>query len=243
MNETQQLIKMQIEQNAKQEFGIDVVVEYVSDVNERQVEIENQYQEKFNSVYEAGKLTGAFLPSVGQNPYYILVQENRNNMLDVMTAFHEYRHLLDYVDFLHTVFNNDAEKMKYSQLYITFNVYSEFSATQSGVLNYLKIVSIEGITQKELSEIVLQNAKLNYQDLEGIVNRYQLLVHSLQYLGYVIPCSIYLEGINFKQIVDNMELSDELKPVIAHILSFENKYDWYETSDKLMRYFVDGDIA
>ena len=49
MNETQQLIKSLIEQNGKQELGIDVVVEYVFDVNERQLEIENQCQEKFNS--------------------------------------------------------------------------------------------------------------------------------------------------------------------------------------------------
>ncbi len=243
MNETQQLIKTQIEQKVKQELGIDVVVEYVFDVNERRLEIENQYQIKFNSVYETDKLTGTFIPLVGHNPYYILIQKNRNNMLDVMTAFHEYRHLLDYHDFIHTVFGNDAEKMKYSPLYITFNVYSEFSATQSGVLHYLKYVSLEGMTQNELCKILLKEAEVAYQNLEGIVNRYQLLVHSLQYLGYVIPCSIYLEDINFKQIVDNMELSDELKPVIAHILSFENKYDWYETSDKLMRSFVDGGIA
>lgn len=243
MNETQQLIKTQIEQNVKQEFGIDVVVEYVSDVNERSLEIENQYQIKFNSVYETDKLAGAFLPSVGHNPYYILVQESRNDMLDVMTVFHEYRHLLDYLDFIHTVFDNDVEKMKHSQLYVTFNVYSEFSATRSGVLNYLKIVSVEGMNQNELCEILLKEAEVAYQNLEGIVNRYHLLVHSLRYLGYVIPCVIYLENINFKQIVDNMELSDELKPVIAHILSYENKYDWYEISDKLMRNFVDGGIA
>lgn len=88
MNETQQLIKSLIEQTGRQELGIDIIVEYVSDVNERILEIENQCQEKFNSVYETNKLTGTFIPSIDQNPYYILVQKDRNNMLDVMTAFH-----------------------------------------------------------------------------------------------------------------------------------------------------------
>ncbi len=30
---------------------------------------------------------------------------------------HEYRHLLDYITFLQTEFNGDAEKMKHSRLY------------------------------------------------------------------------------------------------------------------------------
>ena len=242
MNETQQLIKSLIEQNGKQELGIDVVVEYVFDVNERQLEIENQCQEKFNSVYETNKLTGTFIPSVGQNPYYILVQKNRNDMLDVMTAFHEYRHLLDYITFLQTEFNGDVEKMKHSQLYITFNIYSEFSATQNGVLQYLKIVNIEGKSQKELCEIILQYAESAYWNLEDIINRYQLLVHSLQYFGNVIACSHFLEDINLTKIIDEMELSNELKPVLAHICMYENNDEWYKILDKKMRTFVDGGV-
>lgn len=243
MNETQQLIKAQIEQKMKQEMGIDVVVEYVPDVYERVLDIENQYQIKFNSVYETDNFTGTFIPSIGQNPYYILVQKNRSDMLYVMTVFHEYRHLLDYIDFLQTVFDNDVKKMKHSKLYITFNVYSEFSATRSGVLNYLRIVSIEDMSKNDLCEIILKKAKSTYWNLEGIQNRYQLLVHSLQYLGNVIACSIYLENVDYKQIIDEMELFDELSPVIAHILMFENQYEWYETLDRLMRNFVDGGIA
>lgn len=243
MNETQQLIKSLIEQKGKQELGIDIVVEYVSNVNERQLEIENQCQEKFNSVYETNKLNGTFIPSVGRNPYYILVQKDRNDMLDVMTAFHEYRHLLDYIIFLQTIFDNDVEKMKHSQLSITFNVYSEFSATLNGVLQYLKIVNIEGMSQKELCEIIMQNAESAYRNLEGIINRYQLLVHSLQYFGNVIACSNFLEDINLEKIIDKMELSNELKPILAHICMFENNDEWYKTLDKRMITFIDGVIA
>lgn len=129
--------------------------------------------------------------------------------------------------------------MKHSPLYITFNVYSEFSATLSGVLHYLKIVNIKGMSQKELCEIILQNAESAYQNLEGIVNRYQLLVHSLQYFGNVVACSNFLEDINLRKIIGKMELSNELKPVLAHILMFENNDEWYITLDKKMRTFVD----
>ena len=240
MNETQQLIKSIIEQKAKQELGMDVVVEYVPDVNERCLEIENQCQEKLGSVYENDKLTGMFIPPINQNPAYILVQRDRENMLDVMTAFHEYRHLIDYFVFLQTMFDNDTEKMRHSHFYITFNVYSEFAATLSGVLHYLKIISIEGMSQKELCKIILQNSKRAYQNLEGIVNRYQLLVHSLQYFGNVIACSNFLEDMNLESIIDEMELSHELKPVLAYILTFENNYEWYKTLDTTMRTFVDG---
>lgn len=237
MNETQQLIKSLIEQKGK-ELGIDVVVEYVSDVNKRISEIENQYQEKFNSVYETNKIAGTFIPSIGKNPHYILVQKNENSMRDIMTAFHEYRHLTEHIVFLQTVFNNDIKKMKHSPLYITFNVYSEYSATLNGVLQYLKIVSREGMSQKALSEEILQDAESTYRNLEGIVNRYQLLVHSLQYFGAVRACGIFLEDINFEKIIGQMELSNELKPVLAHIIMFENNYEWYETLDKRMRTFV-----
>ncbi len=243
MNETQQLIKSLIEQKGKQELGIDVVVEYVSDVNERLLEIEDQCQEKFNFVYETNKLTGIFIPSVGQKPYYILVQKDRNDMLDIMTVFHEYRHLSDYITFLQTVFGGNVEEMKHSQLYITFNVYSEFSATLSGVLHYLKIVNKEDMNQKELCETILQYAKSAYWDLDGIINGYQLLVHSLQYFGNVIACSNFLKDINLEKIIDEMEFSNELKPIFAHILMFEDNNEWYKILDKRMRTFVDGVIV
>ena len=129
MNETQILIKTSIENETKQQLGVDVIVEYVPNISLRKQELQKQAGEKFNSVYNADHFTGTFIPAIGNNPYYILVQENRESMLDIMTAFHEYKHLIDYVLFFKVVCDNDIELLKKSPMYITFNVYSEYSAT------------------------------------------------------------------------------------------------------------------
>ena len=99
MNETQILIKTSIEKEAKQQLGVDIIVEYVPDISLRKQELQKQAGEKFNSVYNADHFSGTFIPAIGNNPYYILVQESRESMLDIMTAFHEYQHLIDYVLF------------------------------------------------------------------------------------------------------------------------------------------------
>ncbi len=171
MNETQKLIKSTIEDVTKKQYGIDVVVEYVADVFERTQELQQEYGEKLNSVYDAEHLTGTFIPAVNNNPYYILIQENRESMLDVMTAFHEYRHLIDFVLFLKTVTDNNIDTLKNSPLYVTFNVYSEYAATVFGTKKYIEIVKLEDMSQKELAEAILQSAKEIYWKLEGIDNR------------------------------------------------------------------------
>ena len=46
-----------------------------------------------------------------------------------------------------------------------------------------------------------------------------------------------------KKIIDEMEFSNELKPIFAHILMFEDNNEWYKILDKRMRTFVDGVIV
>lgn len=242
MNDTQKSIKTTIEDTTKQQYGIDVVVEYVLDVSERTHEIQQECGEKLNSVYEAECITGTFIPSVNNKPYYILIQENRETQLDVMTAFHEYRHLLDYVLFLRIVASNNIETLKKSPLYVTFNVYSEYAATLFGVTKYIECIKIEDMSQTELAGEILQNAKLAYQNLEGIENRYQLLVHSMQYIGYIIACSQFSDEIDTKSLISEMKLSEELYSILGHIFMYEDKYKWYENLDKMMRDFVDGGV-
>ena len=98
MNETQKLIKSVIEDQTKKLYGIEVIVDYVSDVSARILELQ-QSGANLNSVYDAEYCTGAFIPAVNDNPYYILIQKDRKTKLDVMTAFHEFKHLIDYVMF------------------------------------------------------------------------------------------------------------------------------------------------
>ena len=236
------MIKDTIEKTTKQQYGIDVVVEYVADVTERTQELQKECGEKLNSVYEGEHFTGTFIPAVNNNPYYILIQEDRESMLDVMTAFHEYRHLLDYVLFLRTVANNNAETLKNSPLYVTFNVYSEYAATVFGTKKYIENIKLEDMSQKELAEAILQSAIENYWKFEGIVNRYQLLVHSMQYIGNIVACGEVSDEIDTQNLISEMELSEELYPILKHVFLFEDKYKWYEDLDDMMRNFVDGGV-
>lgn len=242
MNETQKLIKSTIEDATKKQYGINVVVEYVADVSERTQELQQECGEKLNSVYDAEHFTGTFILAVNNNPYYILIQENRESMLDVMTAFHEYRHLIDFVLFLKTVTDNNINTLKNSPLYVTFNVYSEYAATVFGIKKYIEIVKLEDMSQKELAEAILQSAKEIYWKLEGIDNRYQLLVHSMQYIGNIVACGQFSDEIDTQNLIREMELSEELYPILGHIFMYEDKYKWYEDLDKMMRNFVEGGV-
>lgn len=242
MNKTQKLIKSAIEDAIKKQCGIDVVVEYVTNVSERTKELQQICGEKLNSIYDAEYTTGTFIPAVNNNPYYILIQENRESMSDVMTAFHEYKHLIDFILFLKTVANNNIDTLKNSLLYVTFNVYSEYAATLFGTQEYIKFAKRENMSQKELAEAILQRDNAIYWNLEGIDNRYQLLVHSVQYVGSIVACCQFSDEIDTQRLISEMVLSDELKPIFNHISMYEDKYQWYKDLDKIMRGFVDGGI-
>ncbi|HAX65633.1 MAG TPA: hypothetical protein DCY04_00030 [Eubacterium sp.] len=243
MNDTQKLIKENIEAQIKQSYGKKVVVEYVFDISARVQEIEKKCGEKYSSVYYAENTTGCFLPGVKKFPYYILILQNRKDMLDVMTAFHEYRHLLDYLMFLETVFKQDTEELKHSPLYITFNVYSEYNATAFGVKQYIEIVKFDDLDKHDIANMILNKAKETYWNLQGINNRYQLLVHSMQYLGNIVACIPYIKDIDLKKNINDMELSKELIPVINHILAFQDTTIWYTDLNFIMRNFVDGGVV
>lgn len=243
MNDTQRLIKESIESTIRKAYLAEVKVEYVDNVNERVQEIENICGIKFNAVYDAMNITGTFIPAVNGNPYYIVIKSERNDNLDVMTAFHEYQHLIDYIQFIGTVFDGNIEAMKVSPLYVTFNVYSEYSATLFGTQQYFKIVSFEGFTQSEIAKQYFQQAKSEYCDFANIENRYQLLIHSLSYCAKLIACGKFIDDLDVENHLDELELADEIKPILCNILRFNANNDWYELNDKMMRTFVDGGVV
>lgn len=139
---------------------------------------------------------------------------------------------------------SEAYKIGYknSPLYVTFNVYSEYAATLFGTKKYIEIVKLEDMSQKELAEAILQSAKETYWKLEGIDNRYQLLVHSMQYIGNIVACGQFSDEIDTQKLISEMELSEELYPILGHVFMYEDKYKWYEDLDKMMRKFVDGGV-
>ena len=141
-----------------------------------------------------------------------------------------------------TVIDNNIDALKNSPLYVTFNVYSEYAATLFGTKKYIEIVKLEDMSQKELAEAILQSAKETYWKLEGIDNRYQLLVHSMQYIGNIVACGQFSDEIDTQKLISEMELSEELYPILGHVFMYEDKYKWYEDLDKMMRKFVDGGV-
>lgn len=91
--------------------------------------------------------------------------------------------------------------------------------------------------------MILNKAKETYWNLQGINNRYQLLVHSMQYLGNIVACIPYIKDIDLKKNINDMELSKELIPVINHILAFQDTTIWYTDLNFIMRNFVDGGVV
>ena len=139
-------------------------------------------------------------------------------------------------------FNNNTELLKNSPLYVTFNVYSEYSATLYGIEKYIETVRIEDTSQKEFAKSVFENSKAAYCNAQKIDNKYQLLVHSMQYVASIVACSKFIDELDIQVLISKMELSEELYPVINHIFMYKNENDWYYELDKIMRNFVDGGV-
>ena len=128
MTDLQEQIKSSLESSFEQFTGEKVIVEYVSDVDIRAKEIQKEIGVTMCNAYEANHYTGSFLPATDKSPSYILIQEDRKDNMDIMTAFHEMQHAVEYTMFLNIFFNKDRNKMVESKIYPTFQIYSEFSA-------------------------------------------------------------------------------------------------------------------
>ena len=104
MTEVQEQIKSILESSFEQVTGEKIIVEYVTDVNARANEIQTQAGVNMRDVYEATQYTGVFIPATDNSCSYILIQEYRNDNLDIMTAFHEMQHAIEYIMLLNCIF-------------------------------------------------------------------------------------------------------------------------------------------
>ena len=239
MTELQYAIKQSIEAETKKTLGVDVIVEYVPDVNARIEEIINQSHETFNSVYESENFTGTFIPSVGTEPFRILIREKRNQNLDIMSAFHEYQHMIDYCKFLNTVFSGDVEGLKHSPLYVTFNIYSEFSATKAGIVYYGKTVKFIDSPLEDRCQALLETYLDSYRRcFPRIANRYQLLIHTIQYYGCIAAIPAICQEYDISEFFHEIQFINELRQVLERINSFEDTTLWYKEFDKTARKFI-----
>lgn len=241
MNDLQLEIKNCIEAQVQKDYGVKVVVEYVSDIEVRKKQILETMSEKMNQTYDADHYTGVFIPQAEDNPYYILIQENRNNNLDIMTAFHEYQHLRDYIIFLNVVFHNNVDALKDSQLYISFNLYSEFMATREGMYQYIKYKYSEVYMTKDKYIEQLEVFLKEYKKFQGVKTRYQLLMHNLVFLGRIIAIQLIDAEIDVSYYTHELFSLKEnagFEQVVACLVSYDNSAEWYIEFDKVVREFI-----
>ena len=217
MTDAQKKQKQFIEKCAKDTIGINLVVEYVPDVSMRVLEITSKYSENIYNAYNAKHFTGTFIPQVGENPYYILVQQKRNQQLDVMTVYHEYQHVIDYVRFLDTVFHGDVEALKKSPLYYPFNVYSEFSATKAGITHYGKTVKFLNTPIEDRCIALLETYLNMYRNFYGIESRGDFLIHTIQYYGCIMAIPSICQSVDLLPF-----LEDFLVPVVSSVSFFSS---------------------
>ena len=57
-----------------------------------------------------------------------------------------------------------------------------------------------------------------------------------------MACNEFVDDLNVNNYLDEMELADEIKPILFNILNFNATSDWYKLNDRMMRAFVDGGI-
>ena len=161
MTDLQIQIKSILESLFEEITGEKILVEYVANVDEKVKEIQKQIGVTMHNVYEAIHYTGSFLPATENSCCYIIIQEDRKDNLDIMTAFHEIQHALEYTMFLNCIYNKNRQQMIDSKMYQTFQIYSEYSATRTGISNYLKYVQHSDMSQKEFANCVFNKYRKN----------------------------------------------------------------------------------
>lgn len=211
MNTLQKEAKECLETCFKDLTGENLIVEYVPDVSLRAEVILKEIGVEMNDAYQAEHYTGTFMPATEKSPFFILIQEDRKDYLYVMTAFHEFQHALDYVVFLSTVFNNDKKAMVHSDLYRSFQIYSEFSATRFGVSCYYKKVSFDNMSNEQFASLIIENAKNDFSS-NSMRDKYEEAMCIVRFLGVLY---------GLKENIEFSELDDEIKKVIEEY-GFQN---------------------
>lgn len=233
-------LKKAIETYFDETLNYDIQVEFVTDVAQRSREITLEDREKWNNAYDADSFVGLFIPETEKHKAYILIKDEREFGMLVESCFHELMHAEDYLWFLRRIFCGNKREMMISQLYVTFQVYSEFKAKKFGWLQFLKCIDYEDMTKLSQANAVLETAKQVYRDKGGIINKYQFLMHSIQYLGCLYAIYEYDESYidldSATLLIDDLE---DLSDIFSMLLDDKIKDKaWFERFDKCCREYV-----
>lgn len=238
MTDLQEQIKSSLESSFEQFTGEKVIVEYVSDVDIRAKEIQKEIGVTMCNAYEANHYTGSFLPATDKSPSYILIQEDRKDNMDIMTAFHEMQHAVEYTMFLNIFFNKDRNKMVESKIYPTFQIYSEFSATRVGIANYLTFVEHSELSKKDFADCIIETYYNDYCKFNGIVNKYQLVIHTFQYLGVLYGVKDIIENFDIDAEINCIKYLTEFEELFSLVENFTFDIKWFEEFNKVAREFI-----
>lgn len=241
MTKEQQCIKNNMEQMFYNFFGEKIEIEYVDDVKSSVESFLQEYGLNMREANSANVLTGSFLPATSRTNHKIFIKRERNDCLDVMTAFHEIQHAIDYVKLLREVFYCDQEKMKNSELYESFQLFSEYNAVRFGIKNYLQLVEKENMTKTELAQLLLDGSRKTFLDYSTIHNRWQLAFHIFEYLGAVHAVKELFYNMDLQEYESLLE-QDNAKYIIDAISSFEFSEDWFSFFNLRIRKFVNNEI-
>lgn len=238
MTEVQEQIKSILESSFEHVTGEKIIVEYVTDVSARANEIQTQSGVNMRDVYEATQYTGVFIPATDNSCSYILIQEYRNDNLDIMTAFHEMQHAIEYIMLLNCIFEKNRQRMIDSSVYPTFQIYSEFSATRTGISKYLTFVNHSDMSQDEFANCLVDTYRRDYLDFSNITTRYQLVIHTMQYLGVLVGVKDVIKDFDLDSEIYCIKYLDEFQDIFDLLNSFAFNYNWFETFDKVAREFI-----
>lgn len=231
-------VKEALKTNAEKVFydhyGKKIIVEFVSDVVLRGNEI-GANDKNVKTVYSSTHYTGMFIPETENHCTYILAEDGRSDCDTVITVFHELQHTIDYYRFL-SLFDNNQEKMINSNIYYTFQIYSEFMAEQFGIAMFFDSCFTEKDKQEKI-KIILDTYIPVYNDFSDVHDKYECIIHSVQYLGILYACAKYDNEFDLTAHIGKMFGLQDLKEIILALLDDYHNFDieWFQNFDKICR--------
>lgn len=214
--------------------GKQIIVDFIPDVLKAQKEICKNDAKKFVKVYSAEHFTGMFIPNSENHCAYILAEANRNDVESVITVGHEFQHALDYYLLL-LLYDNNQEKMINSDLYYTFQIYSEFNAEQRGIRMFFDLCLVDKTVQEKV-KIIQETYMSVYDDFTCVNNKFEFIIHSIQYIGILYACASYWDKFDIEKYMSEMNSILDLKEIILELFS-RHKFDliWLQKFDKICR--------
>ncbi len=235
-------IKNNIEGILLKAFNQKCQVEFVEDVAKRAEEINELFEEKLGTLSnDKALLRGTYILPHENHPSYILIYDDLEQQLFIKTAYHEFQHAVDLAYFSLAVFGdlpNDTQ-IRGNKLYITFNIYSEFSAQRFGVSSYLSNVDFINLSKEEVAFEKLKTYKTSYEEqLLNIKDKFQYTLQTISFLGQVEGLSAHNKAIDINVIIRDLIDADIFFQVLDMFNEEKKDKQWYEKFDKFIRAYI-----